>query len=358
MEIDTIWSWYVQSYAGRLAVVLYVGVLVGFIAMIINQIIHRTSTTNISSDYFVRKELNAALRIKKLLQKFWWDSMKYIRFVTEFKGNWTTKPPQRRVIYPATWRAGCRRRQSRKVRRMQARARRLKCASQLQETKTVFARTKDSIRKIFSLSREAKNKFIHILNGKTTSAVWSPPALVFGLMKQLCLLAAGNPDAGRDDSGKKIDGLTWISPERALRMFERLTAAFLVKAKNGDEKKIDGSSKLRSAVHRCAQFARVGRIYSGVETCEGTTERFVETICLLSRKARNKFIHAMNGNTVDTKGRETAARKATTNVNKKWITFLAEMIDYDKKKEGACYFGKWQDKFERAHGRDQGGKNG
>ena len=215
---------------------------------------------------------------------------------------------------------------------MQARARRLKCASQLQETKTVFARTKDSIRKIFSLSREAKNKFIHILNGKTTSAVWSPPALVFGLMKQLCLLAAGNPDAGRDDSGKKIDGLTWISPERALRMFERLTAAFFVKAKNDDEKKIDGSSKLRSAVHRCAQFARVGRTYSGVETCEGTTERFVETICLLSRKARNKFIHAMNGNTVDTKGRETAARKATTNVNKKWITFLAEMIDYDKKK--------------------------
>ena len=95
MEIDTIWSWYVQSYAGRLAVVLYVGVLVGFIAMIINQIIYRTSTTNISSDYFVRKELNAALRIKKLLQKFWWDSMKYIRFVTEFKGNWTTETPSK-----------------------------------------------------------------------------------------------------------------------------------------------------------------------------------------------------------------------------------------------------------------------
>ena len=197
MEIDTIWSWYVQSYAGRLAVVLYVGVLVGFITMIISQIIYRISTTNISSDYFVGKELNAALRIKKLLQKFLWDTMKYIRFVTEFKGNWTTKPPQRRVIYPATWRAGCRRRQSRRVRRMQARARRLKCASQLQETKTVFARTKDSIRKFFSLSRKAKNKFIHILNGNTTSAVWSPPALVFGLMKQLCLSAAGNPDAGR-----------------------------------------------------------------------------------------------------------------------------------------------------------------
>ena len=41
MEIDTIWSWYVQSYAGRLAVVLYVGVLVGFITMIISQIIKR-----------------------------------------------------------------------------------------------------------------------------------------------------------------------------------------------------------------------------------------------------------------------------------------------------------------------------
>ena len=149
MEIDTIWSWYVQSYAGRLAVVLYVGVLVGFITMIISQIIKRIATTNISSDYFVGKELNAALRIKKLLQKFLWDTMKYIRFVTEFKGNWTTKPPQRRVIYPATWRAGCRRRQSRRVRRMQARARRLQCASQLQETKTVFARTKDSIEKFF-----------------------------------------------------------------------------------------------------------------------------------------------------------------------------------------------------------------
>ena len=35
---------------------------------------------------------------------------------------------------------------------------------------------------------------------------------------------------------------------------------------------------------------------------------------------------------METKGREAAARKATTNVNKKWITFLAEMIDYDKKK--------------------------
>ena len=189
--------------------------------------------------------------------------------------------------------------------------------------------------KIFSLSRKAKNKFIHALNGNTTSAVWSSPALVFGLMKQLCLLAAGNPDAGRDDSGKKIDGLTWISPERALRMFDRLIAPFFMKARNDDGKKIDGSSKLRSAVQRCAQFARVGielgRTYSGVETCEGTSESFVGTICL-SRKARNKFIHAMNGNTVDTKGRETAARKATTNVNKKWITFLAEMIDYDKKK--------------------------
>ena len=219
---------------------------------------------------------------------------------------------------------------------MQARARRLQCASQLQETKTVFARTKDSIENFFSLSRKARNKFIHALNGNTTSAVWSPPALVFGLMKQLCSLAAGNPDAGRDDSGKKIDGLTWISPEWALRMFDLLVAGFFVKARNDDEKKIDGSSKLRSAVQRCAQFARVGielgRTYSGVETCEGTSERFVETICLLSRKARNKFIHAMNGNTVDTKGRETAARKATTNVNKKWITFLAEMIDYDKKK--------------------------
>ena len=219
---------------------------------------------------------------------------------------------------------------------MQARARRLQCASQLQETKTVFARTKDSIRKIFSLSRKARNKFIHALNGNTTSAIWSRPALVFGLMKQLCLLAVGNPDAGRDDSGKKIDGLTWISPERALRMFDLLVAGFFVKARNDDEKKIDETSRFRTAVQGCAQFAKVGielgKTYSGVETCERTSERFVETICLLSRKARNKFIHAMNGNTVDTKGRETAARKATTNVNKKWITFLAETIDYDKKK--------------------------
>ena len=230
---------------------------------------------------------------------------------------------------------------------MQARARRLQCASQLQETKTVFARTTDSIEKIFSLSRKARNKLIHALNGNTAetkgrelqsieSADWSPPALVFCLVKQLCLLAAGNPVAGRDDSGKKIDGLTWISPEWALRMFGLLVAGFFVTAKNDDEKKIDGSSRFRSAVQGCAQLAGVGielgKTYSGVEACEGTSERFVETICLLSRKARNKFIHAMNGNTVETKGRETAARKATTNVNKKWITFLAEMIDYDKKK--------------------------
>ena len=53
---------------------------------------------------------------------------------------------------------------------------------------------------------------------------------------------------------------------------------------------------------------------------------------MLSRKARNKLIHALNGNTVETKGREAAARKATTNVNRKWITFLAEMIDYDTKR--------------------------
>ena len=33
-----------------------------------------------------------------------------------------------------------------------------------------------------------------------------------------------------------------------------------------------------------------------------------------------------------TKGRKAAARNATTNVNKKWITFLAERIDYDTKK--------------------------
>ena len=51
MEMNTIWSWYVESYAGRLAVVLYVGVLVGFITMIVNQIIKRIATTNISSDY-------------------------------------------------------------------------------------------------------------------------------------------------------------------------------------------------------------------------------------------------------------------------------------------------------------------
>ena len=68
MEIDTIWSWNVQSYAGRLAVVLYVGVLVGFITMIINQIIKRIATTNISSDYFMGKELNAALGFKKVLK--------------------------------------------------------------------------------------------------------------------------------------------------------------------------------------------------------------------------------------------------------------------------------------------------
>ena len=203
MEMNTIWSWYVQSYAGRLAVVLYVGVLVGFITMSINQIMKIIAATNISSDYFMGEELNAALGFKKALQKFVWDTMKYIRFVTEFKGNWTTKLPQKRAIYPATWRAGCRRRPSRRTRRMQARARRLQCARQLQGAKTVFAKTLDS---------------------------------------------------------------------------------------------------------------------------------FVETIRLMSRKARNKFIHALNGNTVETKGREAAARKATTNVNKKWITFLAEMIDHDKKK--------------------------
>ena len=191
--------------------------------------------------------------------------------------------------------------------------------------------------KNFSLSRkgntaETKGRELQSI----VSADWSPPALVFCLEKQLCLLAAGNPVASRDDSGKKIDGLTWISPEWALCMFGLLVAGFFVTAKNNDEKKIDGSSRLQSAVQGCAQFAGVGielgKTNSGVEACEGTSERFVETICLLSREARNKFIHAMNGNTVETKGRETAARKATTNVNKKWITFLAEMIDYDKKK--------------------------
>ena len=131
--MNTFWSWYVQSYAGQLAVVLHVGVLVGFITMIIKQIIKRIAATNTNNDYFMAKELNAALGFKKVLQKFLWDTMKKIRFVTEFKGNWKTKPPQRRAfIYPATWRAGCRRRPSRRTRRMQARARRSAAARQLQ----------------------------------------------------------------------------------------------------------------------------------------------------------------------------------------------------------------------------------
>ena len=74
--MNTIWSWYVQSYAGQLAVVLFLVVFAGFITMIINPIIKRIATTNISSDYFVGKELNAALRFKKVLQKFLWDTMK------------------------------------------------------------------------------------------------------------------------------------------------------------------------------------------------------------------------------------------------------------------------------------------
>ena len=53
MEMNTIGSWYVQSYAGQLAVVLYVGVLVGFITMIINQIMKIIAATKISSDHFM-----------------------------------------------------------------------------------------------------------------------------------------------------------------------------------------------------------------------------------------------------------------------------------------------------------------
>ena len=49
-EMNTIWSWYVQSYAGQLAVVLFLVVFAGFITMIINPIIKRIATTNISSD--------------------------------------------------------------------------------------------------------------------------------------------------------------------------------------------------------------------------------------------------------------------------------------------------------------------
>ena len=139
--MNTFWRWYVQSYAGRLAVVLFVGV-----SMIIYQIIKRIAATNTSNDFFMEKELEAALGFNKALQKFSWDMLKNIRFVTEFKENWTAKLPQRRaLIYPATWRAGRRRRSSRRTRRMQARARRSAAARQLQCTQTVFAKTTDSI---------------------------------------------------------------------------------------------------------------------------------------------------------------------------------------------------------------------
>ena len=66
MEMNTIWSWYVQSYAGRLAVVLHVGVLVGFVTMIINQIIKRISTTNISSDYFMGSGTQRGSSVQKV----------------------------------------------------------------------------------------------------------------------------------------------------------------------------------------------------------------------------------------------------------------------------------------------------
>ena len=75
-EMNTIWSWYVQSYAGQLAVVLFLVVFAGFITMIMNQIIKRIAATDTSNDYFVEKELNAALGFKKVLQKFLWDTMK------------------------------------------------------------------------------------------------------------------------------------------------------------------------------------------------------------------------------------------------------------------------------------------
>ena len=177
---------------------LYVGVLVGFI----NQIIKGIAATNTSNDFFMGKELNAALGFNKAMQKFLWDMMKYVRFVTEFKGNWTTKPPRRRaLISPATWRGGRRRGPSRRTRRTQARARRSAAARHLQCTQRVFAKTTDST---------------------------------------------------------------------------------------------------------------------------------VKVINMLSRKARNKLTHALNCNTVETKGREASARKATTNVIKKWITFLPEMTDLRK----------------------------
>ena len=38
-----------------------------------------------------------------------------------------------------------------------------------------------------------------------------------------------------------------------------------------------------------------------------TTDSIVEVICMLSRKARNKLIHELNGNTVETKGRQRRA---------------------------------------------------
>ena len=46
--------------------------------------IKRIAATNTSNDYFMGKELNAVLGFKKVLQKFSWDTMKYIRFVTEW----------------------------------------------------------------------------------------------------------------------------------------------------------------------------------------------------------------------------------------------------------------------------------
>ena len=168
-EMNAFWSWYVQGYAGQLAAVLYVGVLVGFITTIIWQIIKGITATNISNDYFMKEELDAALGFNKALQEFSCDIMKFFRFVTKFKENWTMKAPRKRTLYPATWRAGSRRRPSRRTRRMQARARRIAATRHLQCAQTVFAKTTDStvevIKIIHILSRKARNKLIHSLNG-------------------------------------------------------------------------------------------------------------------------------------------------------------------------------------------------
>ena len=91
--------------------------------------------------------------------------MKYIRFVTEFEANWTVKLfiGGHLIILPRG--AGCRRRPSRRTRKMQARARRSAAARQLQCVPAVFAKTIDSIDKEIYMLDECQQKMDHFLRG-------------------------------------------------------------------------------------------------------------------------------------------------------------------------------------------------